>query len=536
MKILGVLFPALMLAVACGLGSQAPAPTPAPDLEATVQAMVIATLPTETPTPTPDIEATIEARVAGTMTAVPTHTHTPTFTPTLVPTATPTPTHTATPTPTPTFTATATLTPTHTATATPTPIPTVTPTPTPVPTATPVPTHTATVTPVPTDTPTPIPEPSATLMPTATESPTASLSDMVKQARPAVVRIETDSGSSGSGVIYEVDRQTAYVITNQHVVEGYNRVRVTVNDREQYQGDVLGADSVRDLAVVKICCGGFTSLSFGDASTLEPGDEVVNVGYALGLSGEATISRGIVSAIRYDARYQSDVIQTDAAINPGNSGGPMLSLSGEILGINTFRIDETQSGRPTEGLGFAISGTTVQERIPTLQSGTARPVATPTMTPRPDAGEPNSFGPISGELWHDQSDGFIKTEYANVLMADMVIEATFINPYSSSYNSWDYGLIFRQNRNAPFIHVANRGAVTESWAVKSGEDAPYNHVGGGTLENLDTGAGGKNHLGVITIGERGWFFRQRRVCLYCLDLSDANQSGRCGGHYGSVRG
>ena len=78
-----------------------------------------------------------------------------------------------------------------------------------------------------------------------------------------MVRIETDSGSSGSGAIYEVDGRTAYIITNHHVIEGYNRVRVTVDDREQYQGDVLGADSVRDLAVVKICCGSFTSLRFG---------------------------------------------------------------------------------------------------------------------------------------------------------------------------------------------------------------------------------------------------------------------------------
>lgn len=337
-----------------------------------------------------------------------------------------------------------------------------------------------------------------------------------------MVRIETDSGSSGSGAIYEVDGRIAYIITNQHVIEGYNRVRVTVNDRNEFQGEVLGADSVRDLAVVKICCGSFTNLAFGDASALDPGDEVVNIGYALGIQGEATITRGIVSAIRYESRYQSDVIQTDAAINPGNSGGPMLSLSGEILGINTFGIDETQSGRPVEGLNFAISEKTVQNRIPTLQSGTTQPVATPTRTPRPDNGGKHSFGPISGELWHDVSDGFIEDEYAGVSMADMVIEATFINPYSSSYNSWDYGFIFRQNRNAPFIHVAV--SSYKSWAVKSGEDAPYNHIGGGTLENLDTGAGGKNHLRVVAIGERGWFFVNGEF-VSTLDLSDVTRAG-----------
>ncbi|MXX53848.1 MAG: trypsin-like serine protease [Dehalococcoidia bacterium] len=390
-----------------------------------------------------------------------------------------------------------------------------------------MPTHTATVTPVPTDTPTPTPMPSATPIPTPTEHLTTSLSYMVKQARPAVVRVETNS-VSGSGAIYEVDGRTAYIITNHHVVEGYKRVRVTVNDREEYQGDVLGADSVRDLAVVKICCGSFTNLAFGDISSLEVGDEVVIIGYALGMPGEATVSRGIVSAMRYDSNYQSDVIQTDAATNPGNSGGPMLSLSGEILGVHTFGIDETSGGRPLQGLGFAISGTTVQERIPILQAVVSSPTPTVipkpalTRTPAPSAGGMNRFGPISGELWHDVSNGFIEGEYADVSMADMLIEATFINPYSSSYNSWDYGFIFRQNRNAPFIHVAV--SSYNNWAVNSGENAPYNHVGGGTLEHLDTGAGGKNHLRVAAIGERGWFFVNGEF-VSTLDLSDVTRAG-----------
>ena len=522
MKILGVLLPTLMLAIACGLGSQAPSPTPTPDLEATVQAMVIAALPTETPTPTPDIEATVEAGVAATMTAVPT----PTFTPTLVPTATPT--FTATVTPTPTFTATATLTPTPTFTATVTPTPTftatatLTPTPTPVPTATPMPTHTATATPVPTSTPTPVPTASATPIPTPTEPPTASLSDIVKQARPAVVRIETNS-RSGCGAIYRVDGRSAYIITNQHVVEGYSQVKVTVNDRDEYQADVLGVDSVRDLAVVKICCDSFTGLDFGDASIVGAGDEVVIIGYALGIRGEATVSRGIVSAIRYDARHQRDVIQTDAAINPGNSGGPMLSLSGEIIGVNTFKISETS----VEGLGFAISETTVQERIPTLQSGSAAPAATPTRTPRPGSRGANSFGPISGELRHDATDGFIKTEYADVSMVDMVVEATFINPYSAGYNSWDYGFIIRDQGDDPedlFTQIVVASDGHWSALTRNGDSSYENRMGGGTLWNFYVGEGDENHLRVVVIGWRGWFFVNGEF-VSTLDLSDATKAG-----------
>ena len=340
-----------------------------------------------------------------------------------------------------------------------------------------------------------------------------------------MVRIETNL-RSGSGAIYETEGRTAYIITNHHVIEGYNRVRVTVNDRDRYRGEVLGADSVRDLVVVEICCGDFTPIPFGDASSLEPGDEVVNIGYPLGLSGEATITRGIVSAIRYDPRHRSDVIQTDAATNPGNSGGPMLSLSGKILGINTFGIDESASGRPVEGLNFAISEETVQERIPVLRADTASSTPTPTRrlspTPRPNPDGTNSFGPISGELQHDPSDSFIETEYANVSMADMIVEATFTNPYSSSYNSWDYGFIFRKNRNTPFIHVVVNG--DGRWSLKSGDGAPYNNVSGGTLSNLNANDGGKNHLRIIAIGKRGWFFVNDEL-VSDLDLSEVTRAG-----------
>ena len=330
---------------------------------------------------------------------------------------------------------------------------------------------------------------------------------MVRQARPAVVRI-TSSTATGSGVIYHTEGRTGYVVTNEHVVEGQSRVNVTVNDSTRYDGTVLGVDAVRDLAVVSICCGAFTALEFGDASELEAGDEVVNIGYALGLSGEATVTRGIVSAIRYDSRYLSDVIQSDAVINPGNSGGPMLSTLGEILGINTFKYEETSSGRPTEGLGFAISGVTVQQHIPRLRAGTAIPTATPMFpTPTPGSGEGYDFGPTNGELRHDPSDGFIKTEYVGVDVSDMVVEATFVNPYSASTNSWDYGFIVRKDlrgSDAPFLQFvvsSNRG-----WAVQSGSNAPYQREGAGTVSSLNTGAGGRNHLMVVAIGARGWFF------------------------------
>ena len=347
----------------------------------------------------------------------------------------------------------------------------------------------------------------------------------MKQVRPAVVRIQTSSGS-GSGVIFETQGRTGYVVTNHHVVEGDVQVSVIVNDSTTYSGSVLGTDSIRDLAVVSICCGSFQALPFGNAAALQPGDEVVAIGYALGLPGEATVTRGIVSAVRYDSAYRSDVIQTDAAINPGNSGGPILSVSGEILGINTFRYDESQSGRPTEGLGFAISGTTVQQQIPTLRAGPPAPTPTPTRRPTatPVPGQTSDFGPTSGELRHDPSDNAIETQYANVSIADMIVDATFVNPYSAASNKWDYGFIFRQEHTGPAIHFVVTSDRRWYLAWRETSDADNQRVGGGTIPTFDTSAGGRNHLRVVAIKERGWIFVNSEF-VSALDLSDVTGAG-----------
>ncbi len=502
------------MAAACAGESPTPAPTTTPNLEATVQAAVSAALPTETPTPLPDIDATVAAGIKATQSAEPTPTPTPP----------PTPDVDATVEARMAATVAARPTPTHTPMPTATPVPTPTPTETPTPTL--VPTHTLTPTPTPTATPIPTPTPTATATPTPTKSTAALLSEMVRRARPAVVRIES-STSVGSGAIFETQGQTGYVITNHHVVEGAAEVSVTVNDSTYYRGTVLGTDSVRDLAVVRICCGSFSKLSFGDASRLRPGDEVVAIGYALGLSGEATITRGIVSAIRYDSVHRSDVIQTDAAMNTGNSGGPMLSMAGEIIGINTFGLPDG------EGLNFAISGTMVQQRIPALKTARAAPTPTPTRpptptpTPRSSIDGMDGFGPISGELRHDPSDGFIKTEYANVSMADFIVGATFTNPYSASSNGWDYGFIIRDSNARTAggfvqITVSSRGRWEAAWRREGSPDS--RQIAAGSLGRFDTSAYGKNSLLLITYGNRGVLFVNFEF-ISMLDLSDVSGSG-----------
>ena len=376
----------------------------------------------------------------------------------------------------------------------------------------------------PTQTPTP-PPPTNTPIPTATPTPTISpavlLSEMLKQVRPAVVRIEAGPGT-GSGAIFETQGRTGYVITNHHVVEGYGQVSVTVNDTTTYQGTVLSVDSVRDLAVVSICCGSFHSLTFGRASSLDPGDEVVAIGYALGMQGPATITKGIVSAVRYDSRHEAWVIQTDASINPGNSGGPMLSPNGEVVGINTFKISETS----VEGVGFAISETTVQERIPALKAGAPSPTPTPTRrpTPTPAPSYEGGFGPTSGELWHDPSDGSIEAEDADVFLADAIISATFVNPYSAATHSWDYGFMFRDELGGPivFIVVSSRGAWNLYWREDNNHESQ--DISSGRLKTFETHDGGSNRLWVVAVGERGYLFVNGEF-IAALDLSAVTGAG-----------
>ncbi len=205
---------------------------------------------------------------------------------------------------------------------------------------------------------------------------------IVDQVWPTVVRINTDV-MSGSGVIAQTQGSTGYVVTNHHVIDGATRIQVTVGDRDTYEGQMLGSDAVRDLAVVMICCGNFQKATFADVADLKPTTEVVLIGYPLGIPGTATATKGIVSAVRYDSRYQAEVIQTDAAINPGNSGGAMVSLNGEVLGINTFKITDA------EGLGFAVSSDVVLAQLPSLSGSAAVVPALPTavslLTPTPTA-------------------------------------------------------------------------------------------------------------------------------------------------------
>jgi len=161
--------------------------------------------------------------------------------------------------------------------------------------------------------------------------------------------------SLGSGVIVSSD---GYIITNNHVVEQAEEIKVTLYDKKSFRGRIVGSDPKTDIALVKINAGGLPTAQWADSDKLEVGEFVLAIGNPFGLSH--TVTMGIISAIgRVSvgiADYE-DFIQTDAAINPGNSGGPLVNIRGELIGINTAIFSKTGG---YQGIGFAVPSNLVR--------------------------------------------------------------------------------------------------------------------------------------------------------------------------------
>jgi S1-C subfamily serine protease len=159
----------------------------------------------------------------------------------------------------------------------------------------------------------------------------------------------------GSGFITTAD---GLIYTNAHVVAGADNVTVVLKDGRRFQGNVVGADPVTDVAVVRIKATGLPTAKLGNSDNLRPGEWAIAIGNPLGLDN--TVTQGIISATQRSVAdlgvptERVDFIQTDAAINPGNSGGPLLNAQGEVIGMNTAIIQGAQ------GLGFAIPINTAQ--------------------------------------------------------------------------------------------------------------------------------------------------------------------------------
>ncbi len=181
---------------------------------------------------------------------------------------------------------------------------------------------------------------------------------------------DTETGS-GSGVIYKVDGDKAFIVTNNHVIEGAKQLEVTMQDGSKEEAQLVGSDVWTDLAVISISSKNVkTVATFGNSDVLKQGETVIAIGNPLGLEFYGSVTTGVVSgkdrSVPVDlngdkvADWQQEVLQTDAAINPGNSGGALVNLAGELVGINSMKIAESS----VEGLGFSIP---INSAIPIIE-------------------------------------------------------------------------------------------------------------------------------------------------------------------------
>lgn len=184
----------------------------------------------------------------------------------------------------------------------------------------------------------------------------------------------TQNAGSGSGVIYKIENDLAYIITNYHVIEGAKQLEVTLADGTKEEAKLVGGDIWTDLAVVSIPSKNVKTVAkFGDSEVLKQGETVIAIGNPLGLEFYGSVTTGVISgkdrAVPVDLNsdgyedWETEVLQTDAAINPGNSGGALINITGELVGINSMKIAESA----VEGLGFSIPINTVIPIIEELE-------------------------------------------------------------------------------------------------------------------------------------------------------------------------
>lgn len=212
----------------------------------------------------------------------------------------------------------------------------------------------------------------------------SNLSEIVEEVSPAVVGVanireqfnlwqqeETGEQGTGSGVIYKVADDKAYVVTNHHVIQGADTVEIVLADETRVEATILGSDLYTDLAVIEMDASHANQpIELGHSSNVKVGEPAIAIGNPLGLNLSGSVTQGIISGTQRSipqdfnndgrADWQAEVIQTDAAINPGNSGGALLNIAGQLIGINSMKIAQSA----VEGIGFAIP---IDDALPIIE-------------------------------------------------------------------------------------------------------------------------------------------------------------------------
>lgn len=275
---------------------------------------------------------------------------------------------------------------------------------------------------------------------------------VVEKVTPAVVGVSTKSlvrdqffnvkeqEGLGSGFIIN---EEGYVVTNYHVINGAQEVKVIFSDGKEVNAKVINYDAERDIAVIKITddvkMPGIAQL--GDSSTVKAGEEVIAIGNPLGKEFSSTVTKGIVSSPTRKMKTENgnvlDYIQTDAAINPGNSGGPLINSKGEVIGINTAK----KVGEDIEGIGFAIPINEVKTRLGSL----SKPILKLGITARTVTPELAKENKLEEGVYVVGVQEFSPAEKAGLKIGDLIIEfggkrvktLEELNQAKSQYNDGD---------------------------------------------------------------------------------------------------
>lgn len=195
------------------------------------------------------------------------------------------------------------------------------------------------------------------------------LKTLYEQCAPSIVAIygyvDGQTGYYwGTGVILSED---GLILTNTHVIDGCDTAKVELFDKTEYDARLVGADTISDIAVLKIDADGLTAASFGESKDLAVGDKVAAIGNPLGEAFRMTLTDGIISAIERGVSYKGrsmTLLQTNTAINEGNSGGALFNMYGQVIGITNMKMMSSYSS--IEGIGFAIPSSTVQGVVNSL--------------------------------------------------------------------------------------------------------------------------------------------------------------------------
>lgn len=206
---------------------------------------------------------------------------------------------------------------------------------------------------------------------------TNTIKEAIDKVYDAVILIKSYKGmqqiSSGTGFVYKKEGKKGYIITNHHVIENANSIKVKNIEGKEVDATLLGSDEYSDIAVLSIEEDGVLSVAeMGNSTEAEIGDTIFTVGSPLGEDYMGTVTKGILSGKNRTVTVESsnggavmEVLQTDAAINPGNSGGPLVNINGQIIGVNSIKLVENE----VEGMGFSIPIELVMTAVEKLEKG-----------------------------------------------------------------------------------------------------------------------------------------------------------------------